>query len=143
MDADDPLSAAQGAELLRYVELTYRAVTEQRRRQAAVSVALSVIFGFAGLWAGSQWLATRNRVDRIRDEPLVEMLGVQVPDPRPAFERGELRMRSMLWGMLAAAACVLSLLAIGVYLLVRLPRVPAPATPTPTPSRDPPAQPPM
>ena len=117
------------AALLRYAEATYRAVTEQRRRQAAVALGVVLVFGLVTLIAGVQWISVRTQVDELPNDPLIEAFGVSIPDPRPAIERVELRIKAFVWGMVSITSLMLSLLAVGTYLMVRpTPLGPAPAT---------------
>ena len=115
------------AQLLRYAEATYQVVTEQRRRHAAVAMGVAVTFGLVALVAGLQWAALRSDIADLPDKPLIEALGVEIPDPRPAIERTELRIKAFVWGVVSISSLVLCLFAVGVYQLVRptaLPRDP-------------------
>lgn len=135
-EAGDTGAAGQLAALIDLTVLTYRAATEQRRRLASFLTAVTLLFGLLGLAAGYQWLQIQERVAAVEDRPLVEALGLRVPDPRPAMERTALRVRGAVYGVAAIAAAVMALLALGLRLLV-------------APSRPPPAveallrQPPM
>jgi hypothetical protein len=113
------LSRPQRARLPRYAEATYLAVTQQGRRQAAVALGVVLVFGIVTLVAGMRWAALRTEITELPDDPLIEAFGVRIPDPRPAIERTELRIRAFAWGMVAMTSLVLSLLAFGIYLLVR------------------------
>ncbi len=125
MEPDQPLTRAEAQALLGYVELTYRAVTATQRRIAVAALTVAVVFGLLAATAGVQWATTRSAIDEVRDEPLVDVVGVQIPDPRPALERGQLRLQSLVWGVIAAAAAAVALLSLIVFLLARPPRAPA------------------
>lgn len=116
---DEPMTRADAAVLLAYSQAIHRAITEQRRRQAAVALAVTLLFGALAVWAGLQWSSTRQAVAEVPDDPLIEVLGVRIPDPRPAVQRTELRVRALLWGAGAAGATTIALLAAAAYLLVR------------------------
>ncbi len=118
---EQPLSRAEAQALLQYAEATYRSVTTYRRRVAAAAVALMIVFGLVCVFAAAQWLSTRSRVDDVPDRALVEALGVEIPDPRPAVERGQLRLQSLLWGVVTGAAATMTLLSLAVYLMSRPP----------------------
>ena len=115
----EPITQSQAADLLRYAQLTYRAVTEQRRRIALITLVVACVFGAITLWAGSNWLSAKSAIDDVEDASIVDVMGVQIPDPRPALERGELRVRAFGWGVIGGTSLVLALLASGVYLFVR------------------------
>lgn len=119
MDPEQPLTRAEAQALLSYAEATYRSVTASQRRIAVVALALATVFGLLSLVSGSQWLQTRSSIDDVVDEPLVEGFGIQVPDPRPALERAQLRIQSLIWGVAAAASVALTLLFAAVYAIVR------------------------
>ena len=123
---DHEQDGGEHAALLRYAELTYRAVTEQRRRQAAVALGVAAVFGLMAVWSALQWQSTRSTIADVQDASMVDVMGLQVPDPRPMIERGELRLRAFVWGAAAAATAVLALLALGVYAVVRPAPAPAP-----------------
>ena len=110
--------------LLRYAELTYLAVTDQRRRLAVVALSVAALFGLVTLVGGFQSLSLRSRIATVEDTTLVDAMGVQIPDPRPAIQRTELRLMAFVWGVLAIAALVPTLLALLVYMVVRPPPVP-------------------
>lgn len=125
-DDGDDLRAAQLAALVELTAHTYRTVTEQRRRVAAFFTAVAVLFAVLGLAAGYQWLQTRQQAADVEDRPLIEALGVRIPDPRPSMERAALRVRGAVYGTAAVGALVVALLALGLRLLVA-PSKPPPA----------------
>lgn len=119
MDSDEPLTSADAEALLSYAQVTYRAVTEQRRRLSAAFLAIAVLFGAIALVCAVQWAGTAAQIDEVRDAALIDTLGVRVPDPRPAFERTELRMRAFGWAVVTVGAGLIALIAAGFYALVR------------------------
>lgn len=125
MEAEEPLTRAEARALLAYADLTYRSVTSMRRKIAAMVLVLAVLFGLLCIVTAVQWAGDRSRLAAIEDRPLVDALGVQIPDPRPAFERGAVRVQMLVWGVTAAVSAVLTVLCLGVYWLVRPPPIPA------------------
>ena len=125
MDAEEPLSRAEARALLAYADVTYRSVTSVRRKLARGAVVLAVVFGVGCAWATTQWAADRSRLDAIEDRPLVDVMGVQLPDPRPAIERSQVRVQVLFWGFVAVSAGGMTLLWLGVYWLIRPPALPA------------------
>jgi hypothetical protein len=121
MDAEQPLTRPEADALLHYVEATYRAVTAPQRRVAMAALVLAALFGVLTLIGGVQWLRTRARIDDVADKPLVEALGVAIPDPRPAMERAQLRIQALVWGVAGVAAAMLGLLFSAVYAVARPP----------------------
>ena len=113
------ITQSQATDLLRYAQLTYRAVTEQRRRIALIALVIACVFGVIALWAGSNWLGATSAIDEVEDASIVDVMGVQIPDPRPALERGELRLKAFGWGIVGGTSLLFALLAFGIYLLVR------------------------
>lgn len=111
--------------LLRYAQVTYAAVTDQRRRLSAALLAIAVLFGAIALLCAVKWGTTRAQIDEVRDADLIDTLGVRVPDPRPAFERTELRIRAFGWAVVAVGSAVVALIAAALYALVRPPPLPA------------------
>lgn len=124
MDAEEPLTRAEARVLLAYADLTYRSVTSVRRKIAVGALVLAVAFGLLCAVGASQWASDRSRLAAIEDRALVDALGVEVPDPRPAFERALLRVQMLFWGFIAAAAGGMTVLWLGVYWLVRPPPLP-------------------
>lgn len=116
---EQPLTRAEAQALLQYAEATYRSVTAYRRRIATAALAMALVFGLLFLLTAAQWLSTRARVDDVADVPLIEVVGVEVPDPRPALERAQLRIQSLLWGALAGASGAAATLFVAVYLIAR------------------------
>ena len=110
--------------LLRYADLTYRAVTDQRRRLAVVALSIAALFGLATLVGGFQSLSLRSRIATVEDAALVDAMGVQIPDPRPAIQRTELRLMAFVWSVVAIAALIPTLLALLTYVVVRPPPPP-------------------
>ena len=125
MAEEQPLTRREAEALLVYAEATHRTVTGFRRRIAAVGVVVAVTFGAISGWALLQWGSTRTQIAAVPDDPLIEGLGIRIPDPRPAVQRGELRVRSLLWAVVALGSGVVALLGLGLFLLVR----PAPLPP--------------
>lgn len=119
MDSDEPLTRADAEALLRYAHVTYSAVTEQRRRMSAMFLAIAVLFGAIALVCGVQWATTTAQINDVQDAALVDTLGVRVPDPRPAFERTELRIRAFGWAVVAAGSGLIALVAAGISALAR------------------------
>lgn len=117
--AENAVSPAELERLLRYAELTYRAVTEQRRRQAVVALVVGGVFAVVTVFAGLQWQSVRSQVGEVADADLVEALGIRIPDPRPAIQRGELRLKAFVWGVVTVGALVLTVLALAVHQMVR------------------------
>lgn len=113
------MSRGDAEVLLRYSQAIFRAVTEQRRRQATAALIVAVLFGLISLWSLAQWVTTRNAVAEVPDDPLIEVVGVGIPDPRPALQRGELRLRAFVWGAAAVASGTMLLLGALAYFLVR------------------------
>ena len=107
MDAQEPLTREQGRALLEYAQLTYEAVTSYRRRVARVALAMAAIVGVMCIFSATQWLSTSNRVSEVTDETLVDTMGVRIPDPRPALERGQLRVIAALWEFVTIASGVI------------------------------------
>jgi hypothetical protein len=125
VESHEPLTRAEAQALLRYAQVTYGAVTEQRRRLSIAFLAIAVLFGAVALLSGVRWGTTAAQIDQVQDTALVDTLGVRVPDPRPAFERAELRMRAFGWAVVTAGTGLLALIAAGMFALVR----PAPLPP--------------
>ena len=111
--------------LLRYAQVTYAAMTEQRRRLSTALLGIAVLFGAIALLCAVKWGTTVAQIDEVRDAALIDTLGVRVPDPRPAFERAELRIRAFGWAVVAVGSGVVALVAAALYALVR----PAPLPP--------------
>ena len=105
--------------LLRYAQATYTAVTEQRRRVATALLVVAAGFAALAVVCGVQWATTSAAVDDVEDAALVDTLGVRVPDPRPALERAELRLRAFGWAVLAGGALLVAVVSGGLYLLIR------------------------
>jgi hypothetical protein len=118
---DQPLTRTEAEALLRYAEATYRATTAWRRRLAAAAAVFAVLFGLLFLVSAAQWWITSASIDDVVDAPLVEALGVEVPDPRPALERAQLRIRALLWGLAACGTGSALLVFGGAYFVVRPP----------------------
>ena len=119
MDTDEALTRADAEALLAYAQVTYAAVTEQRRRLAKAFLAVALLFAALALLSGVKWATTASQIDEVEDAALIDTLGVRVPDPRPAFERTELRIRAFGWGVVAAGTGLIALLAAGMFALVR------------------------
>jgi hypothetical protein len=119
VDSREPLTRADAQALLRYAQITYTAVTEQRRRFATGFLVIAVLFGVIALVCAVKWAATAAQIDSVEDAALVDTLGVRVPDPRPAFERAELRMRAFGWAVVTAGAGLIALMAAGAFTLLR------------------------
>ncbi len=119
--------------LVRYAEATYQAVTEQRRRQARIALAVAVLFGLLACFGALRWADLRDQAAATPDEALVEGLGVSLPDPRPALLRVELRLRAFVYGSAAIGFGGVALLALASWALVR---------PSPPPGSPPPGSPP-
>lgn len=125
MESDEPLTRADAQALLRYAQATHSAVTEQRRRVATAFLAIAVLFGAVALLCGVKWATTKAQIDDVQDAALIDTLGVRVPDPRPAFQRTELRMRAFGWAVGAAGTGLIGLTALGMFALVRPSPLPA------------------
>lgn len=125
MAAPEPLASDDVDALLRYAELTYRSVTSFRRRVAVTALVLGVLLGLASAFCAMQWLTTRSTIAGVEDSALVEAFGVEIPDPRPAVERGQLRVEALLWAFAAGALATLALFFLGMWALAR----PGPAPP--------------
>jgi type VI protein secretion system component VasF len=130
---DDRLTKDDAERLLRYAELTFRAVTDQRRRLAIIALSIAALFGLVALFGGFQSLSLRSQIDDVEDATLVEAVGVEIPDPRPAIERTGLRLMAFVWGVLAIASLIPTLLALLTYAVIRPPPPPRfePAGPDP------------
>lgn len=124
MDADEPLTRAQGQALLEYAHLTYEAVTSYRRRVAKVALGMAAVVGVLCIFSASQWLSANNRLSEVPDEALIDALGVQIPDPRPGLERVQLRVIATLWEFVTVASGVITLMFVAAYALARPPREP-------------------
>ena len=116
---DEPITRDEAHALLQYAEATYREVTSTRRRLARVALIVTAVFALLFVVTASQWLGTRNRVDDVRDAPLAGALGVEIPDPRPALERAQLRIQALLWGSLSAVSAVAALLSFAAHVIAR------------------------
>jgi hypothetical protein len=102
--------------------LLYYAVTTGQRRVAWLLMVVAVLFGVVAIWSAGRYVRLQEQVDAVKDSALVERFGVRIPDPRPAIERVELRMRATAFGGLAVVAGLVAAgVAIGA-LLVRPPR---------------------
>ena len=117
--------------LLAYADATYRLVTEQRRRLAAVALFVALCFLALAAAAGYGWADARAQASEVQDAALAEAFGVRIPDPRPALERLELRTRALVFGVVALTSGATGLLALGVWAIVR-PSPPPPRFVTPT-----------
>ena len=124
MEPSEPLTRAEARALLAYAEVTYRSVTSLRRRIATVALAIAVLFGILCVASTIQWAGTRFRLTAVADEALIDALGVQIPDPRPVIERGQLRVQMLLWGFGALTTAAITLLSLGIYAVVRPPPLP-------------------
>lgn len=124
MDAEEPLTRAEGKALLEYAQLTFEAVTSYRRRVARVALVMAAIVGLMCIISATQWVSTNNRADEIADETLVDTMGVRIPDPRPALERGLLRVLATLWAFVTTATGFLTVMFLAAYALARPPREP-------------------
>jgi hypothetical protein len=124
MDTEEPLTRAEARALLAYADLNYRAVTSVRRKVSGGALVLAAVFAVLCGVAAVQWASDRSRLAAIEDRPLVEALGVELPDPRPAIERGQVRVQMLFWGFAAGTTAGLTLLWLGVYWLLRPPPVP-------------------
>lgn len=124
MEPDQSLTRSEAQALLAYVELTYRSVTATRRRVAAAALAVAILFGLLCAVSTVQWATHRSRISAVPDEALIDVVGVRIPDPRPALERGQLRLQSLVWGLAAAVTGAVALLFLVVYGLARVPPVP-------------------
>lgn len=120
----EPATQSQATDLLRYAQLNYRAATDLRRRMSLVALAVVVVFGLLALWGAMNWLSATAAADAVEDEAIVDVMGVRIPDPRPALERGELRVRAFGWSLIGGFSALMSLLAAGIYWLVRPPPLP-------------------
>lgn len=78
-----------------------------------------MLFGVLMLVSGVQWLQTRSQIEQVVDEPIVEALGVEMPDPRPAVERARLRIQSLVWAVAMVAAAAFALLFAAIHLVAR------------------------
>ena len=124
MGSNEAIPPAQADALLRYAQATYRATTDLRRRVALITLAVAVVFGLIALWAAWHWLTASAAADAVADAAIVDVMGVRIPDPRPALERGELRVRAFGWSLVGGASALVSLFALGIYWLVRPTRLP-------------------
>lgn len=122
----EALTRAEAQALLGYVEATYRSVTSSRRRIATALLAVAILFGLLCLVSAVQWASTRARIAAVEDAPLVEALGVEIPDPRPAIERGQLRLQALVWQLITIAAGAIALVFLALWALTRPPPAPAP-----------------
>lgn len=102
--------------------LLYQAVTAGQRRAATLLAVVAVLFGVVALWSVGRYAALREQVDAVEDAALVDQFGVRIPDPRPAIERAELRVRSTAFGSLAVVAGLMAAGAAVGALLVRPPK---------------------
>ena len=124
MEPDQSLTRAEAQALLQYVELTYRSVTATRRRVATAALAVAILFGLLCAISTVQWATTRSSIDAVADESLIEVVGVRIPDPRPALERTQLRLQALVWGLAASVTGAVTLLFLAVYGLARVPPPP-------------------
>ena len=119
-----PPTGSSDAELLRYAEATYRAVTDLRRRTAWVALVLALACLLAAAWSGLRWREANAAAAAVQDRALVEAFGVSLPDPRPSLERTELRARAFLHASVAVGAAGLALINLAVWALLRPPQPP-------------------
>ena len=135
MDTDEPLTHAQAEAILEYAQLTYTAVTSWRRRLASVALIMATVVGLMCAFSATRWLSTRSELADIPDEALIDVMGVEIPDPRPALERAQLRVVSLLWGFGAGLTGAITLLFLALHALARPPAGPGgrrrPALPQP------------
>ena len=129
MEPDQPLSRAEAQALLSYAELTYRSMTATRRRVAMAALTVALLFALIAVGGAVQWASTQSRLAAVEDAPLVEALGVEIPDPRPAIERGQLRLQALVWQVVTLTAGASALLFGALYLLARPPTGPKAASP--------------
>ena len=125
VEDEQALTRAEARALLAYADVTYRSVTSLRRRVATIALAVAVLFGVLCIVSTVQWAGDRARLARVTDEALVDVLGVQVPDPRPAIERGQIRVQILLWGFGAATSGAVTLLFLAIYCVLRPPALPS------------------
>jgi len=76
------------------------------RRAVTVFGVLTLLLLMLALWGAARAVSLRDEAAAIQDAALVEALGVRVPDPRPAIERMELRMRATGYQAIAAIGLV-------------------------------------
>lgn len=119
MEPDQTLTRAEAQVLLAYAERTYRSVTDVRRRLSRVALIVAVLVSILFVIALLEWLSTRAAVDDVEDRPLVEALGVEIPDPRPAVERAQLRVQAAFWGFASLVTAAAALLFLAFWALTR------------------------
>lgn len=102
--------------------LLYQAVTAGQRRAATLLAVVAVLFGVVALWSVSRYTALKEQVDAVEDAALVDRFGLRIPDPRPAIERAELRVRATAFGGLAVVVGLVAAGAAVGALLVRPPK---------------------
>lgn len=124
MEPDQPLTRAEAQSLLSYAELTYRSMNATRRRVAMTALTIAILFGLVAVAGAVQWASARSRTAAIEDVPLADVLGVEIPDPRPAIERGQLRLQALVWQVVTLATGTSALLFFALYLLARPPTAP-------------------
>lgn len=138
LDSGPPPAGDPSAEARYWAEATYRLLHHQRRHAAGLALAITLVFGLGAVLAGFQWLNLRGDIDAIQDRQLAEGFGIEIPDPRPALQRTDLRVRAFAWGVAALWSCAVSLLALAMWSLLRPPAFPTPPTSAPPTSMPPP-----
>lgn len=101
--------------------LLYHVVTTGQRRAVWLLAVVAALFAVVALWSTGRYVELRKQVDTVKDSALVERFGVRIPDPRPAIERAELRMRATAFGGLAVVAGLVTVGMAVAALLVRPP----------------------
>jgi hypothetical protein len=85
---------------------------------------IAVLFGLVTIWSADHYADLREQGDAVKNSALVDRFGVRIPDPRPAIERAELRMRATAFGGLAVVTGLVAAGSVVGALLVRPPNEP-------------------
>ena len=101
--------------------LLYHVVTTGQRRAVWLLAVVAALFAVVALWSTGRYVELRNEAATVKDSALVERFGVRIPDPRPAIERAELRMRASAFGAFAIVAGLVTVGMAVAALLVRPP----------------------
>lgn len=121
-------SGSDGAMLL------YHVATTGQRRAAWLLAFIAVLFGVVALWSLSRYAELQQQINTVQDSALVERFGVRIPDPRPAIERAELRVRATAFGGLAVVTGLVTVGAVIGALLIRPPKEPGAPGEQPVPT---------
>jgi hypothetical protein len=101
--------------------LLYRLVTSWQRRVAWVLAIVTLLFAAACLWSALRAVELNGQAAAVEDVALVDRFGIRIPDPRPAIERAELRVRATAYSGLAIGTGLAASVTLLGVLLVRPP----------------------